>query len=142
MRAAVLQAFGEPLVITETSVPEPAAGEILVRVEACGVCHSDLHLAGGEWDMLRPITKLPLVLGHEIAGTVAELGDGVTEFIIGDRVGVPWLHWTCGSCEFCTTGRETLCSAQMITGCTVDGGFADFVKAKATHVARLPDALS
>jgi propanol-preferring alcohol dehydrogenase len=142
MRAAVLKAFGEPLVISETPVPEPGVGEVLVKVETCGVCHSDLHLAGGEWDMLRPITKLPLVLGHEIAGTVAQLGEGVTDFVLGERVGVPWLHWTCGDCEFCTTGRETLCSGQMITGCTVDGGFAEFVKAKATHIARLPEGLS
>jgi len=96
----------------------------------------------GEWDLLKPITKLPLVLGHEVTGTIAAAGDGVNEFNVGDRVGVPWLHWTCGECEFCLMGRETLCSKQQVTGCTVDGGFAEFLKAKASHIAKLPDDLS
>ncbi len=115
---------------------------MLIKVAACGVCHSDLHLATGEWDMLKPITKLPLVLGHEVAGVIEAVGEGVAEFNIGDRVGVPWLHWSCGECEFCLAGRETLCSKQQVTGCTVDGGFAEFVKAKASHTAKLPDNLS
>jgi propanol-preferring alcohol dehydrogenase len=114
----------------------------LIAVAACGVCHSDLHLAMGEWDLLRPITKLPLTLGHEVAGTIAAIGEGVSGFDTGDRVGAPWLHWTCGECEFCLMGRETLCSKQQVTGCTVDGGFAEFVKAKASHIAKLPDELS
>ncbi|MCG3164210.1 MAG: alcohol dehydrogenase [Acidobacteria bacterium] len=115
---------------------------MLIKVAASGVCHSDLHLALGEWDMLRPITKLPLVLGHEVAGVIEAVGEGVNEFVVGDRVGVPWLHWSCGECEFCLMGRETLCSKQQVTGCTVDGGFAEFVKAKASHTAKLPDNLS
>jgi propanol-preferring alcohol dehydrogenase len=123
-------------------MPSPGVGEVLIKVIACGVCHSDLHLAGGEWDMLRPITKLPLVLGHEVAGTIAALGEGVSGFAIGDRVGVPWLHYTCGECESCLAGRETLCSKQQVTGCTVDGGFAEFLTAKASHTAKLPDNLS
>ncbi len=128
--------------IEEIPTPAPGAGEVLIKVAACGVCHSDLHLAMGEWDLLRPITKLPLVLGHEVAGVVAAVGEGVTDFAVGDRVGAPWLHWTCGECEFCSMGRETLCSKQQVTGCTVDGGFAEFVKAKAGHIAKLPDNLT
>jgi alcohol dehydrogenase, propanol-preferring len=114
----------------------------LIKVAACGVCHSDLHLAMGEWDLLKPITKLPLTLGHEATGTIESIGEGVSGFVAGDRVGLPWLHWTCGECEFCSMGRETLCSKQQITGCAVDGGFAEFVKAKASHIAKLPDELS
>jgi len=96
----------------------------------------------GEWDLLKPITKLPLTLGHEVTGTIAAIGEGVNDFNIGDRAGVPWLHWTCGECEFCLAGRETLCSKQQVTGCTVDGGFAEFIKAKASHTAKLPGNLS
>lgn len=142
MKAAVLHSFAEPLRIEEVPTPAPGAGEVLIKVAASGVCHSDLHLAMGEWDMLKPITKLPLILGHEIAGVIESVGEGVNDFKIGDRVGVPWLHWSCGECEFCQMGRETLCSKQQITGCTVDGGFAEFVKAKASHTAKLPDNLS
>jgi propanol-preferring alcohol dehydrogenase len=120
----------------------PGPGQVLIRAAACGVCHSDLHLADGDWDLLRPITKLPLILGHEVAGTVAALGEGVTELKVGDRVGVPWLHYTCGECEFCLEGRETLCLKQKITGCTVDGGFAEYLLAPATHAAPLPASLS
>jgi propanol-preferring alcohol dehydrogenase len=114
---------------------------VLIKVIACGVCHSDLHLALGEWELLRPITKLPLILGHEVAGTIAAVGEGVNDFSVGDRVGVPWLHYTCGECEFCRTGRETLCVKQQVTGCTVDGGYAEFLKARASHTARLPENL-
>lgn len=142
MKAAILHSFAEPLRLEEIPTPTPGPGEVLVKVAACGVCHSDLSLAMGEWDMLKPITKLPLVLGHEITGAVEAVGEGVDEFTVSARVGLPWLHWTCGECEFCLAGRETLCSKQQITGCTVDGGFAEFVKAKASHIAKLPDNLS
>ena len=142
MKAAVLREIGKPVTIEEVATPSPGAGEVLIRVEACGVCHSDLHLAQGDWDMLRPITKVPLILGHEVAGTVAALGEGVTQLKVGDRVGVPWIFWTCGECEFCREGRETLCVKQKITGCTVDGGFAEYLVAPATHAARLPASLS
>jgi propanol-preferring alcohol dehydrogenase len=141
MKAAVLHALAEPLSVEELATPVPGAGEVLVKVVACGVCHSDLHLARGEWDLLKPITKLPLVLGHEVTGTIAAIGEGVEDFAIGDRVGVPWLHYTCGECEYCLAGRETLCAKQQITGVTVDGGFAEFVKAKASHTAKLPGNL-
>jgi propanol-preferring alcohol dehydrogenase len=142
MRAAVLREYGQPLVIDEVPTPETGPGEVLVKVEACGICHSDLHLAGGDWELLKPITRLPLILGHEVAGTVASLGEGVEGLEVGDRVGVPWIHWTCGECEYCQIGRETLCLKQLITGCMVDGGFAEFIKAKASHTAKLPSALS
>jgi len=141
MKAAVLHALSEPLSLEEVPRPVPGVGEVLIKVAACGVCHSDLHLARGEWDLLKPITKLPLVLGHEVTGTVTAVGEGVEELAVGDRVGVPWLHYTCGACEYCLAGRETLCSKQQVTGCTVDGGFAEFIKAKASHTARLPDNL-
>ena len=142
MKAAVLHEIGKPITIEEVATPSPGGGEVLIRVEACGVCHSDLHLADGDWDLLRPITKVPLILGHEVAGTVAALGAGVTQLNVGDRVGVPWIFWTCGECEFCREGRETLCVKQKITGCTVDGGFAEYLVAPATHAAPLPASLS
>jgi propanol-preferring alcohol dehydrogenase len=142
MKAAVLREIGKPLTIEEVDAPSPGPGQVLIRVEACGVCHSDLHLADGDWDLLKPITKIPLILGHEVAGTVAALGEGVSELKIGDGVGVPWIFWTCGECEFCREGRETLCLKQKITGCTVDGGFAEFLVAPATHAAPLPSILS
>ena len=141
MKAALLRQIGAPVEYTEIPTPEPSAGEVLIRVGACGVCHSDLHLADGDWDMLRPITKTPVVLGHEIIGTVVKLGADVTTHAIGDRVGVPWLHWSCGECEYCLEGREVLCAKQQVTGCTVDGGFAEFVKAPASHAAKIPEAL-
>ncbi len=142
MKAAVLREIGKPITIEEVPTPSPGAGEVLIRTEACGVCHSDLHLADGDWDLLRPITKVPLILGHEVAGKVAAVGEGVTQLRTGDRVGVPWIYWTCGECEFCREGRETLCLKQKITGCTVDGGFAEYLVAPATHAAPLPSLLS
>jgi alcohol dehydrogenase, propanol-preferring len=142
MKAAVLREIGKPITIEEIAMPAPGPGEVLIKVEACGVCHSDLHLADGDWDLLRPITKVPLILGHEVAGIVEVLGSGVTNLKVGDRVGVPWIFWTCGECEFCKEGRETLCLKQKITGCTVDGGFAEFMIAPATHAAPLPSILT
>ncbi len=142
MKAAVLREFAGPIAIEEVETPSPGPGEVLVKVEACGVCHSDLHLAQGDWDMLRGITKMPLIGGHEIAGVVSAAGDAVTDLKVGDRVGVPWLYWTCGECEYCRAGRETLCNKQKITGCTVDGGFAEYIKAPASHAAKLPEGLS
>src|SRR5271169_7176065 len=142
MKAAILREIGKPVEIQEVATPVPGAGEVLIRVEACGVCHSDLHLAEGDWDLLRPITKVPLILGHEVAGTVAALGEGVNNLRVGDRVGVPWIHWTCGECEFCLENREELCLKQKVTGCMVDGGFAEYLLAPATHAAPLPASLS
>ena len=142
MKAAVLHGFGQPLALEEAPAPEPGAGEVLIRVEACGVCHSDVHLADGDWEMMKPVTKMPLILGHEVVGLVEKLGAGVTGVKPGDRVGVPWLHWTCGECEFCKEGREVLCANQKITGCGVNGGFADYIKAPASHVLPIPAGLT
>jgi alcohol dehydrogenase, propanol-preferring len=142
MKAAILREFQAPLSIEEVEKPEPGAHDVLIQVEACGVCHSDLHVADGDWPQLVPITKRPLILGHEIAGRVVEKGAAVSDLRIGDRVGVPWVHWTCGECEFCREGNENLCVRQQITGLTVDGGYAEFVKAPASHSLKIPEALS
>jgi propanol-preferring alcohol dehydrogenase len=142
MKAAVLREFKKPLTIEEVDRPEPGAGEVLIEMEACGVCHSDLHVADGDWAQLARIVKKPLILGHEIAGRVVETGAAVRDLEIGDRVGVPWIHWTCGECEFCREGNENLCPKQKITGVTVDGGYAEFVKAPASHTLKIPNGLS
>jgi propanol-preferring alcohol dehydrogenase len=141
VRAAIVREFKQALQLEEIPVPVPAPDEVLVQVEACGVCHSDLHLADGDWPQLAKIIKKPLILGHEVVGRVVERGSAVTWPEPGDRVGVPWIHWTCGKCELCQEGRENLCLAQMITGATVDGGYAEFLKAKASHVVELHEAL-
>src|SRR6202050_339581 len=142
MKAAMLHDFKKPLSIEEVERPHPEAHEVLIQVEACGACHSDLHVADGDWTQLAGIVKRPLILGHEIAGHVVERGPAVHDLQIGDRVGVPWIHWSCGQCEFCREGNENLCSRQKITGVTVDGGYAEFVKAPATHALKIPDGLS
>jgi propanol-preferring alcohol dehydrogenase len=142
MKAAILHDFKQALVIEEVDRPKPGADEVLIAVEACGVCHSDLHVADGDWTQLNRIVKKPLILGHEIAGRVVEKGAAVRELEIGDRVGVPWIHWACGECEFCRQGDENLCVKQKITGVTVDGGYAEFVKAPANYALRIPKNLS
>jgi propanol-preferring alcohol dehydrogenase len=142
MKAAILHDFKKPLKIEEVERPHPEADEVLIQVEASGACHSDLHVADGDWTQLAGIVKRPLILGHEIAGHVVEKGPAVHDLQIGDRVGVPWIHWSCGECEFCREGNENLCSRQKITGVTVDGGYAEFVKAPASHALKIPDRLS
>jgi propanol-preferring alcohol dehydrogenase len=142
MKAAVLHDQATPLAIEEVPIPDPGPGEVLIRVNACGVCHSDVHVADGDWVRLKKATKLPLIPGHEVAGIVERLGGGVTAPGIGTRVGVPWLHWTCGECDMCASGRESLCSKQEITGVTVDGGFAEYIKAKASHATAIPDSVA
>ena len=142
MNAAVLHEFKTPLVIEEIARPEPADDEVLIQVEACAVCHSDLHVAGGDWKQFAGIVKRPLVLGHEVVGRVVEKGSAAGELQIGERVGVPWIHWTCGSCEPCREGNENLCTEQKITGVTVDGGFAELLKAPATHAVKIPPNIS
>ncbi len=123
-----------PLKIESVPVPEPGHGEILIKVVACGVCHSDLHAIDGDWD---PGPTLPLIPGHEVAGTVAALGAGVTDLKVGDRVGVPWMFWSCGSCEFCTAGMETICKKTEATGYSKPGGYAEYMVAPAAFCGRL-----
>ncbi|MGJ5079584.1 alcohol dehydrogenase AdhP [Bradyrhizobium sp. HKCCYLS3013] len=135
MKAAVVKAFGKPLVIEDVPIPAPGPGEILVKVKACGVCHTDLHAASGDWPV-KPVP--PFIPGHEAAGIVAALGPGVTDFKVGDAVGVAWLHDACLRCEYCETGWETLCEHQHNTGYSVNGGFAEYVIASAAFAARLP----
>jgi propanol-preferring alcohol dehydrogenase len=135
MKAAVVRAFGKPLVIEEVPVPRPRAGEVLVQVRACGVCHTDLHAARGDWPV-KPTP--PFVPGHEGVGYVTDVGPGVTHLREGDRVGVPWLYTACGHCTYCWSGWETLCEAQRNTGYSVNGSFAEYVVADADYVGRLP----
>ena len=125
MRAMLLEKAGEPLRLIDLAVPVPGPGQILLRVHACAVCRTDLHVVDGE--LTQP--KLPLIPGHEIVGTVAEFGDGVTRFKVGDRVGVPWLGWTCGECAYCQNGQENLCDLAKFTGYTLDGGYAEYMVA-------------
>jgi len=141
MKAAVLHAFKTPLSLEEVARPETGADEVLIEVEVCGVCHSDLHVADGDWTQLAGIVKKPLILGHEIVGRVVERGAAVQSIQVGDRVGVPWVQWTCGQCEFCQEGNENLCLQQRITGVMVDGGYAEFAKAPASHVVKIPETL-
>ena len=124
-----------PLELTELPTPEPRADEILLRVRACGVCHTDLHTVEGEI-----AAKLPVVPGHQIVGVVERVGNEVREFRVGDRAGVAWLHRSCGACEFCRTGRENLCERSQFTGFHVNGGYAEFAVAPAAFAVRIPDA--
>ncbi|MDV6330219.1 alcohol dehydrogenase AdhP [Asticcacaulis sp. 201] len=135
MKAAVVRTFGKALEVMEVDVPTPGPGEILVKVAACGVCHTDLHAANGDWP-IKP--QPPFIPGHEVAGTVAAIGPGVVGLKEGDRVGVAWLHDACGNCEYCQTGWETLCEQQHNTGYSCNGGFAEFVIAAAPFACRLP----
>lgn len=138
MKAAILHKAGAPLVVEEMDTPLPGPGEILIQVKACGVCHTDVHLAAGEWRL----PKLPLVLGHEAVGIVRAVGAGVKTFKSGDRTGIPWIYSTCGECEFCASDREPLCPAIVVTGFMVDGGFAEYVKVPASHAVAVPPELS
>nr|WP_295375886.1 alcohol dehydrogenase AdhP [Pseudoxanthomonas sp.] len=138
MKAAVVREFGKPLVIEEAIVPRPAAGDVLVRIEACGVCHTDLHAAEGDWPV-KP--NPPFIPGHEGVGHVVAVGAGVTHVKEGDRVGIPWLYSACGHCEHCLGGWETLCEQQQNTGYSVNGGFAEYALANADYVGHLPKAI-
>jgi alcohol dehydrogenase, propanol-preferring len=138
MRAMLFEKAGEPLRKTELAMPAPGPHQILIHVHACAVCRTDLHVINGE--LAHP--KLPLIPGHEIVGTVEQLGAGVTRFKIGDRVGVPWLGWTCGHCEFCLNGKENLCDHAKFTGYTLDGGYAEFTVADQNFCFALPDSYS
>jgi propanol-preferring alcohol dehydrogenase len=144
MKAVLLENPGPldtmPLRLADVDVPEPGPGQLLVRVTACGVCRSNLHMVEGDWLPVNPAFT-PIIPGHEVVGTVAGVGAGVTTFATGDRVGVMPLWSTCMRCEFCTTGREQLCQAKQITGETVHGGYAEFMLAVADHTYLLPDGL-
>lgn len=135
MKAAVIHGFGQPLYIEEMPVKEPGENQILVKVIACGVCHTDLHACQGDWPS-KP--KMPLIPGHEAIGYIAALGSGVKNMKEGDIVGVPWLYSACGCCDYCYTGWETLCESQQNGGYSVDGGFAEYVVADARYVAHFP----
>ncbi|MDQ6435597.1 alcohol dehydrogenase AdhP [Mesorhizobium sp. LHD-90] len=138
MKAAVVHEFGKPLVVQEVPVPAPGRGEVLVKVLACGVCHTDLHAADGDWPV-KP--SPPFIPGHEAVGIVVALGAGVSELALGERVGVAWLHDACMRCEYCETGWETLCEQQHNTGYSCDGGFAEYVVAAAPFVGRIPEGV-
>lgn len=137
MRAMVLEQAPGPLMLRDWPVPEPRPGQMLLRVLACGVCRTDLHIVDGELTDAR----LPLVPGHQLVGVVAALGAGVANPTIGTRVGVPWLGWACGECEYCRTGRENLCDRARFTGYHHNGGFAEFAVAEAAFCLALPDTL-
>ncbi|MBX0321001.1 alcohol dehydrogenase AdhP [Shouchella clausii] len=138
MKAAVVDQFNQQLEIKEVPVPTVEYGEVLVKIKACGVCHTDLHAAHGDWPV-KP--KLPLIPGHEGVGIVEEIGEGVTSIKVGDRVGIPWLYSACGECEYCLTGRETLCPDQLNAGYSVDGGYAEYCKAPANYIVKIPENL-
>ncbi|HYP58713.1 MAG TPA: alcohol dehydrogenase AdhP [Beijerinckia sp.] len=135
MKAAVVHAFGKPLAIEDVPIPVPGPGEVLIKVIASGVCHTDLHAADGDWPV-KP--SLPFIPGHEGAGIIAAVGSGVTDLKEGDAVGVAWLHDTCGQCEHCITGWETLCERQHNSGYSVNGTFAEYAIGAAPYVGRLP----
>jgi propanol-preferring alcohol dehydrogenase len=138
MQAAVVEHFGKPLVMREVDVPRPGAGQILVKTEACGVCHTDVHAAEGDWP-LKP--TLPFIPGHEAIGRVAAIGAGVTLVKEGDRVGVPWLYSACGHCEYCLTAWEPICAEAKFGGYTQNGGFAEYLLADPNYVAHIPAGL-
>jgi propanol-preferring alcohol dehydrogenase len=134
MRAMVLERAQQPLELKEVKVPRPGPGQVLIRVTACGVCRTDLHIVDGE--LTEP--KLPLIPGHEIVGTLAAVGAAVKQFRVGDRVGVPWLGHTCGRCRYCRRGQENLCDFPQFTGYTLDGGYAEYTVAEADYTFPLP----
>ena len=139
MHAAVVEQFGSPLLLREWEIPAPGPGQILVKTEACGVCHTDLHAVQGDWPV-KP--KLPFIPGHEGIGLVAALGAGVTAVKEGDRVGVPWLYSACGHCEHCLKAWETVCAQAEFGGYTKNGGFAEYILADPNYVAHVPAGLA
>jgi propanol-preferring alcohol dehydrogenase len=139
MQAAVVEKFNARLVLREWDIPTPGPGQILVKVEACGVCHTDIHAASGDWPV-KP--NLPFIPGHEGIGNVTAVGAGVSVVREGDRVGVPWLHSACGHCEYCLTAWETVCASETFTGYTANGAFAEYLLADPNYVAHIPAGLS
>ncbi|WP_105190180.1 alcohol dehydrogenase AdhP [Pseudoalteromonas sp. T1lg48] len=139
MKAAVAHSFGTPLSIEEVAKPSIDAYQVLVKIHACGVCHTDLHACHGDWPV-KP--KMPLTPGHEGVGEIVELGSAVSHLKLGDRVGIPWLYSACGHCEYCLDGKETLCLEQQNAGYSVDGGFAEYCAAHGDYVVKIPEGLS
>jgi propanol-preferring alcohol dehydrogenase len=139
MRAAVVEQFGKPLVIQEWDVPTPGPGQILIKTEGCGVCHTDVHAANGDWPV-KP--SLPFIPGHEGIGLVVAVGAGVTAVKEGERVGVPWLYSACGHCEHCLSAWETVCAKAEFGGYTKNGGFAEYILGDPNYVAHVPPGLS
>jgi propanol-preferring alcohol dehydrogenase len=138
MRAMLLDAARTALRAADVRVPEAGPGQVRIRVRVCGVCRTDLHVLDGELDM----PKLPLILGHQIVGEIVETGTGVEDLRAGERVGVPWLGWTCGECRYCRSGRENLCDRALFTGYDIDGGYAEFAVADARYCFRIDDSFS
>lgn len=138
MKAAVVTDFSSPLELREVPIPEPGPGQLLVRLETCGICHTDIHAAHGDWPV-KP--ALPLIPGHEGVGIVDRVGPGVPESRIGQRVALPWLGSACGECGFCVSGWETLCEAQQNTGYSIDGGYAEYAVADARFAVPVPDGV-
>lgn len=139
MKAAVVHQFKEPLSIEDVETPKPGPSEILVKIEASGLCHTDIHAAHGDWPV-KP--TLPFVPGHEGVGIVERTGPGVSEVSEGDRVAIPWLGYACGTCEYCISGWETLCESQLNTGYSIDGGHAQYAKAFARYVGKVPTGIT
>ena len=139
MRASIVTGFTEPLEIRDVAVPRPDTGQILVRIEASGLCHTDIHAARGDWPV-RP--RLPFTPGHEGVGIVESIGAGVSEHAVGDRVALPWLGFACGRCDYCVSGRETLCPVQLNTGYSLDGAHAEYAVAYANHLMKIPESVS
>jgi propanol-preferring alcohol dehydrogenase len=139
MKAAVVTSFTKPLDIREVPIPEPGDNQVLIRIETCGLCHTDIHAARGDWPV-KPTP--PFVPGHEGVGSVETLGQGVHQRRIGDRVAIPWLGYACGECRYCITGWETLCEQQQNSGYSIDGAFAEYAVADAQYVVPVPDAVS
>ena len=139
MRAAVVTEFGAPAQVEERPIPQPGPGQVLVRVETCGLCHTDIHAMRGDWPVKPP---LPLIPGHEGVGIVEQLGDGVTSRTVGQRVAMPWLGHACGECRYCVDGRENLCESQYNNGYAVDGGYAEYMLADARFAVPVPDGVT
>lgn len=139
MNAAVVEEFGKPLVLREWDIPTPASGQIVIKTEACGVCHTDIHAANGDWP-LKP--TLPFIPGHEAIGLVTAVGAGVNIVKEGDRIGVPWLYSACGHCEYCLSAWETVCPDAQFGGYTRNGGFAEYILADPNYVAHIPAGLT
>jgi propanol-preferring alcohol dehydrogenase len=139
MKAAIVNAFNEPLVIEDISIPEPGPGQVLVRIAASGVCHTDIHAAHGDWPV-KP--NPPFIPGHEGVGPVERVGQGVDASLVGKRVAIPWLATSCGHCRYCVSGRETLCESQLNSGYSVNGAYAEYAVAYANGIVEVPDGVS